>query len=145
MQLQRLMQSLKQIEEQQKELQAAIQTAKAERESMLKKDRDFYEPAAKELPPPRMEVRMLCIPADLAESLFPACTIILKPSAPPEMLGLQELRDYNLLDFGEDDMLRRKEDAHKARPKFIPSGGLAGFRVASDLAKMDFTAAEESE
>lgn len=62
-----------------------------------------------------------------------------------ERFGLQELRDYNLLDFGEDDMLRRKEDAHKARPKFIPSGGLAGFRVASDLAKMDFTAAEESE
>ncbi|KAL3150537.1 hypothetical protein ABBQ32_000353 [Trebouxia sp. C0010 RCD-2024] len=105
------MQSLKQIEEQQKELQAAIQNAKTERESMLKKDRDFYDPAAKEIPPPRME----------------------------------ELRDNNLLDFGEDDMLRRKEDAHKARPKFIPSGGLAGFRVASDLAKMDFTAAEESE
>ena len=62
-----------------------------------------------------------------------------------ETLGLQELRDYNLLNFDEDDMLRRKEDAHKARPKFIPSGGLAGFRVASDLAKMDFTAAEESE
>ncbi|KAL3137875.1 hypothetical protein ABBQ38_005128 [Trebouxia sp. C0009 RCD-2024] len=111
MQLQRLMQSLKQIEEQQKELQAAIHNAKTERESMLKKDRDFYDPAAKEIPPPRME----------------------------------ELRDNNLLDFGEDDMLRRREDAHKARPKFIPSGGLAGFRVASDLAKMDFTAAEESE
>lgn len=59
MQLQRLMQSLKQIEEQQKELQAAIQTAKAERESMLKKDRDFYDPPAKELPAPRMEVRTL--------------------------------------------------------------------------------------
>lgn len=60
-------------------------------------------------------------------------------------IDVQELRDNNLLDFGEDDLLRRKEDAHKARPKFIPSGGLAGFRVASDLAKMDFTAAEESD
>lgn len=69
----------------------------------------------------------------------------IRDGAVAEKLGLQELRDYNLLDFGEDDMLRRKEDAHKARPKFIPSGGLAGFRVASDLAKMDFTAAEESE
>lgn len=69
MQLQRLMQSLKQIEEQQKELQAAIQTAKAERESMLKKDRDFYDPPAKDLPPPRMEVRTLCTPADTVESL----------------------------------------------------------------------------
>ena len=58
---------------------------------------------------------------------------------------MQELRDNNLLELGEDDMLRRKEDAHKARPKFIPSGGLAGFRVASDLAKMDFTPMEESE
>lgn len=111
MQLQRLMQSLKQIEQQQKELQAAIQTAKAEREDMLRKDRDFYNPTPKEPPAPKME----------------------------------ELRDNNLLDFGEDDLLRRKEDAHKARPKFIPSGGLAGFRVASDLAKMDFTAAEESD
>ena len=56
MQLQQLMQSLKQIEQQQKELQAAIQTAKAERDNMLKKDRDFYDPKAKELPPPKMEV-----------------------------------------------------------------------------------------
>lgn len=50
------MQSLKQIEEQQKELHAAIQTAKAEKEDMLKKDRDFYDPIAKEPPPARMEV-----------------------------------------------------------------------------------------
>ena len=59
MQLQRLMQSLKQIEEQQKELQAAIQTAKAERDDMLKKDRDFYDPKAKEPPAPKMEVSAL--------------------------------------------------------------------------------------
>ena len=50
------MQSLKQIEEQQKELQAAIQAAKAEREEMLTQDRDFYDPKAKDLPAPRMEV-----------------------------------------------------------------------------------------
>lgn len=56
-QLQRLMQSLKQIEEQQKELQAAIQTAKAEKEEMLERDRDFYDPKAKDLPQPKMEVR----------------------------------------------------------------------------------------
>ena len=55
-QLQNLMQSLKQIEEQQKELQAAIQTAKAEKEEMLKQNRDFYDPIAKDLPPPKMEV-----------------------------------------------------------------------------------------
>ena len=53
------MQSLKQIEEQQKELQAAIQTAKAEKEEMLERDRDFYDPKAKDLPPPKMEVRMM--------------------------------------------------------------------------------------
>ncbi|DBA93100.1 hypothetical protein WJX79_005561 [Trebouxia sp. C0005] len=110
-QLQRLMQSLKQIEEQQKELQAAIQTAKAEKEEMLERDRDFYDPKAKDLPPPKME----------------------------------ELRDNNTIQMDEDDMARRKDDAHKARKKFIPSGGLAGFRVASDLAKMDFGAAEESD
>ena len=51
------MQSLKQIEGQQKELQAAIQTAKAEKEEMLERDRDFYDPKAKDLPPPKMEVR----------------------------------------------------------------------------------------
>jgi Zn-dependent oligopeptidase len=51
------MQSLKQIEEQQKELQAAIQTAKAEKEEMLERDRDFYDPKAKDRPPPKMEVR----------------------------------------------------------------------------------------
>ena len=61
LELQRLMQSLKQIEERQKELQAAIQTAKAEREDMLKMDRDFYNPSAKEPPPPKMEVSIaLC-------------------------------------------------------------------------------------
>ena len=59
-------------------------------------------------------------------------------------LGLQELRDNNTINLDEDDMARRKDDAHKGRKKFIPSGGLAGFRVASDLAKMDFGAAEES-
>ena len=112
---------------------------------MLKKDRDFYDPPAKDLPPPRMEVCALCTPANTVASLFPAYQRIVKCRLPWQTLGLQELRDYNLLDFGEDDMLRRKDDAHKARPKFIPSGGLAGFRVASDLAKMDFTAAEESE
>ncbi|KAA6422940.1 MAG: hypothetical protein FRX49_06929 [Trebouxia sp. A1-2] len=88
------MQSLKQIEEQQKELQAAIQTAKAEKEEMLERDRDFYDPKAKDLPPPKME----------------------------------ELRDNNTIQMDEDDMARRKDDAHKARKKFIPSGGLAGFR-----------------
>ena len=56
-QLQSLMQSLKQIEEQQKELQAAIQTAKAEKEEMLERDRDFYDPKAKDVAPPKMEVR----------------------------------------------------------------------------------------
>lgn len=73
MQLQRLMQSLKQIEEQQKELQAAIQNAKTERESMLKKDRDFYDPAAKEIPPPRMEVCKLAHypPAGTMKSSIP--------------------------------------------------------------------------
>ena len=58
---------------------------------------------------------------------------------------MQELRDNNLLEFGEDDQARRKEDRHKARKHFVPSGGLAGFRVASDLVKMDFTAEGESE
>ena len=53
------MQSLKQIEQQQKELQAAIQTAKAEREDMLRKDRDFYNPTPKEPPAPKMEVSAL--------------------------------------------------------------------------------------
>lgn len=61
------MQSLKQIEEQQKELQAAIQNAKADRERMLKKDRDFYNPAAKELPAPRMEVCVLAAAAQCEE------------------------------------------------------------------------------
>lgn len=77
MQLQRLMQSLKQIEEQQKELQAAIHNAKTERESMLKKDRDFYDPAAKEIPPPRMEVCELAHhpPAGTIESSFLAYSI----------------------------------------------------------------------
>ena len=60
-------------------------------------------------------------------------------------LDLQELRDNNTINLDDDDMARRKDDAHKARKKFIPSGGLAGFRVASDLAKMDFGAAEESD
>lgn len=60
-QLQNLMQSLKQIEEQQKELQAAIQTAKAEKEEMLKQDRDFYDPIAKDLPPPKMEVGLFLL------------------------------------------------------------------------------------
>jgi len=60
-------------------------------------------------------------------------------------LGLQELRDNNTINLDDDDMARRKDDAHKARKKFIPSGGLAGFRVASDLAKMDFGAVEESD
>ena len=54
------MQSLKHIEEQQKELQAAIQTAKAEREEMLTKDRDFYDPKAKEPPAPKMEASLAC-------------------------------------------------------------------------------------
>ena len=44
------------------------------------------------------------------------------------------------MEFLEDDNLRRKEDLHKAKPKIIPSGGLAGFRVASDLKNMDFAA-----
>lgn len=55
-QLQRLMDSLKHIEAQQKELQAAIKTAKADREAMFEKERDFFHPAAKEAPAPRMEV-----------------------------------------------------------------------------------------
>lgn len=58
---------------------------------------------------------------------------------------MQELRDNNTIQMDADDMLRRKDDAHKARKRFIPSGGLAGFRVASDLAKMDFGAVEESD
>ena len=60
-------------------------------------------------------------------------------------LDLQELRDNNTINLDDDDMARRKDDAHKARKKFIPSGGLAGFRDASHLAKMDFGAAEESD
>lgn len=52
----------------------------------------------------------------------------------------QELRDNNVLEFLEDDQSRRKDDLHKAKPKIVPSGGLAGFRVASDLKNMDFSA-----
>lgn len=55
-QLQRLMQALKQIETQQKELQAAIKKAKEEREAMFEKERDFFHPSAKEPPAPNMEV-----------------------------------------------------------------------------------------
>ena len=52
----------------------------------------------------------------------------------------QELRDNNVLTFLEDDQNRRKDDLHKAKPKIIPSGGLAGFRVAPDLMNMDVAA-----
>ena len=45
-----------------------------------------------------------------------------------------------MLTFLEDDQNRRREDFHKAKPKIIPSGGLAGFRVAPDLMNMDFAA-----
>ena len=55
-QLQKLMEALKQIETQQKELQAAIKSAKADREAMFDKERDFFNPSAKEPPAPNMEV-----------------------------------------------------------------------------------------
>lgn len=45
-----------------------------------------------------------------------------------------------MLEFLEDDQNRRKDDIHKARSKIIPSGGLAGFRVAPDLVNMDWGA-----
>lgn len=50
--------ALKQIETQQKELQAAIKTAKEDREAMFEKERDFFHPSAKEPPAPNMEVNV---------------------------------------------------------------------------------------
>jgi len=58
---------------------------------------------------------------------------------------VQELRGNNLLELDDDDMARRKDDCHKGRRKFVTSGGLTGFRVASDLTKMDFDPIEEDD
>ena len=63
--------------------------------------------------------------------------------APPTLTclpTLQELRDANQEQLDSDTYEARKADAFKNRKRVVPSGGLAGFRVAPDLCGIDFNA-----
>lgn len=55
---------------------------------------------------------------------------------------LQELRNAGRADLDADTLAKRKETLFKNRKQVVPSGGLAGFRVASDLCKMDFNSTD---
>ena len=49
---------------------------------------------------------------------------------------MSDLREANKSELDKDDLEARQKAVQPVG--FIPSGGLTGFRVASDLAKMDF-------
>ncbi len=53
-----------------------------------------------------------------------------------EKVRMSDLREANKAELDTDDMEARQKAVQPVG--FIPSGGLTGFRVASDLAKMDF-------
>ena len=55
---------------------------------------------------------------------------------PAEKVRMSDLREANKSELDKDDLEARQKAVQPVG--FIPSGGLTGFRVASDLAKMDF-------
>ena len=60
---------------------------------------------------------------------------------PAEKVRMSDLREANKAELDTDDLEARQKAVQPIG--FIPSGGLTGFRVASDLAKMDFAPRED--